>query len=50
MVAQLPPEVMSVAVGVLVYSFFCLASGILLLWLVCVHDERKSCKLDRRPS
>lgn len=46
MVAQLPPEVMGVAVGVLVYSFLCLASGVLLLWLVCVYDERKSCKFD----
>ncbi|KAG7284787.1 hypothetical protein NEMBOFW57_009399 [Staphylotrichum longicolle] len=42
MVAQLPPEVMGVAVGVLIYSFLCLASGVLLLWLVCVYDERKS--------
>ncbi|KAG7287009.1 hypothetical protein NEMBOFW57_006509 [Staphylotrichum longicolle] len=42
MVAQLPPEVVGVAAGVLVYSLICLASGIFLLWLVWVHDERKS--------
>ena len=42
MVAQLPPEVLGVAAGVLVYSLVCLASGFFLLWLVWVHDERKS--------
>ncbi|KAH6855703.1 hypothetical protein B0I37DRAFT_61027 [Chaetomium sp. MPI-CAGE-AT-0009] len=38
----LPPGVLGVAVGVLVYSFICLACGLFLLWLVWVHDERKS--------
>jgi hypothetical protein len=47
MAAQVPSEVLGVAVGVLIYSFICLASGIFLLWMVWVHDERKSCK--RRP-
>jgi hypothetical protein len=42
MVAQLPPEVVGVAAGVLIYSLICLASGFFLLWLVWVHDERKS--------
>ncbi|KAH6635097.1 hypothetical protein B0J18DRAFT_406677 [Chaetomium sp. MPI-SDFR-AT-0129] len=42
MVAQLPPEVAGVAVGVLVYSLVCLASGFFLLWLVWIHDERRS--------
>lgn len=42
MVAQLPPEVAGVAVGVLIYSLVCLASGFLLLWLVWVHHERWS--------
>ncbi|KAK4149562.1 hypothetical protein C8A00DRAFT_18758 [Chaetomidium leptoderma] len=40
--ALLPPEVVGVAAGVLTYSFICLASGLFLLWLVWVHDERKS--------
>lgn len=44
MVAKLPPAVVGVAVGVLVYSFICLASGLFLLWMVWAHDERKSCK------
>lgn len=44
MAAQLPPEVVGVAAGVLIYSLICLASGIFLLWLVWVHDERKSCE------
>ncbi len=42
MAAQLPPEVVAVAVVVLIYSLICLASGFFLLWLVWVHDERKS--------
>ncbi len=42
MAAQLPPEVVGVAVVVLVYSIICLASGFFLLWLVWGHDERKS--------
>lgn len=40
----LPPGVIGAAVGVLVYSFICLACGFFLLWLVWVHDERRSCK------
>jgi hypothetical protein len=44
MAAQLPPEVVGTAAGVLIYSFICLASGIFLLSLVWVHDERKSCE------
>ncbi|KAL1837302.1 hypothetical protein VTJ49DRAFT_4045 [Mycothermus thermophilus] len=39
---QLPPEVAGVAGAVLAYSFICLACGFFLLWLVWVHDERKS--------
>ncbi|KAK4031355.1 hypothetical protein C8A01DRAFT_42182 [Parachaetomium inaequale] len=42
--AQLPPEAVGAAAGVLIYSFICLACGLLLLWLVSVHDERMSCK------
>jgi hypothetical protein len=45
MIEQLPPGVLGVAVVVLLYSIFCLACGLFLLWLVWVHDERKSCKL-----
>jgi hypothetical protein len=44
MAAQVPPEVLGVAVGVLIYSLICLASGIFMLWMVWVHNERKSCK------
>jgi len=44
MAPQLPPEAVGAAVGVLIYSLICLASGLFLLWLVWVHDERKSCK------
>jgi hypothetical protein len=35
---------LGVAVVVLLYSFICLFSGFFLLWLVWVHEERKSCK------
>ncbi|KAL2136759.1 hypothetical protein VTI74DRAFT_1800 [Chaetomium olivicolor] len=42
MAAQLPPDVVGAAAGVLVYSFICLASGMFLMWLVWIHDERKS--------
>ena len=44
MAVQLPSEASGVVAGVLVYSFFCLACGLFLLWLVWVHNERKSCK------
>jgi hypothetical protein len=44
MIEQLPPGVLGVAVVVLLYSILCLACGVFLLWLVWVHDERKSCK------
>ncbi|KAL2266933.1 hypothetical protein VTJ83DRAFT_4210 [Remersonia thermophila] len=40
--AALPPEVASVAGPVLAYSLICLSCGFFLLWLVWVHDERKS--------
>ncbi|AEO60599.1 hypothetical protein MYCTH_2129707 [Thermothelomyces thermophilus ATCC 42464] len=42
MAAQVPPDVLGTAVGVLVYSLICLISGFFLLWLVWVHEERKS--------
>ncbi|KAJ4294797.1 hypothetical protein N0V88_005031 [Collariella sp. IMI 366227] len=42
MAAQLPPEVVGVAAAILAYSFICLASGFFLMWLVWVHEERKS--------
>ncbi|KAK4041900.1 hypothetical protein C8A01DRAFT_34006 [Parachaetomium inaequale] len=42
MAVQLPPEVLGVAVVVLVYSLICLFSGCFLVWLVWVHEERKS--------
>ncbi|KAK4125499.1 hypothetical protein N657DRAFT_268457 [Parathielavia appendiculata] len=42
MMDQLPPGVLGVALVVLIYSFICLACGIFLVWLVWVHDERKS--------
>lgn len=44
MAVQLPSEAIGPAAGVLVYSFFCLSLSLLLLWLVWVHHERKSCK------
>ncbi|KAK0665703.1 hypothetical protein QBC41DRAFT_339660 [Cercophora samala] len=40
--AQLPSEVMGQCVAILLYSWFCLAVGLFLLWIVWVHDERKS--------
>ncbi|KAL2264359.1 hypothetical protein VTK26DRAFT_5785 [Humicola hyalothermophila] len=42
MAVQLPSEAAGLAAGILVYSFFCLACGLLLVRLVWVHDERKS--------
>ncbi|KAL2168222.1 hypothetical protein VTG60DRAFT_281 [Thermothelomyces hinnuleus] len=42
MAPQVPLDVLGTAVGVLVYSLICLISGFFLLWLVWVHDERKS--------
>lgn len=41
--SQLPPEVAPVAGAVLAHSFVCLLSGFFLLWMVWIHDERKSC-------
>ncbi|KAK4647238.1 uncharacterized protein QC761_123630 [Podospora bellae-mahoneyi] len=40
--AQLPSEVMGQCVAILLYSWFCLAVGLFLLWIVWVHDERTS--------
>ncbi|KAK4196310.1 hypothetical protein QBC40DRAFT_309997 [Triangularia verruculosa] len=40
--AQLPSEVLGQCVAILLYSWFCLAVGLFLLWIVWVHDERKS--------
>jgi hypothetical protein len=40
MAVQLPPEVLGVAVVVLLYSFICLFSGFFLLWLVCTRSAR----------
>ncbi|KAK3900358.1 hypothetical protein C8A05DRAFT_17328 [Staphylotrichum tortipilum] len=42
MAPQLPPEAVGAAAGVLIYSLICLTSGLFLLWMVWVHDERKS--------
>ncbi|KAK4246537.1 hypothetical protein C7999DRAFT_15333 [Corynascus novoguineensis] len=42
MAAQVPPDVLGSAIGVLVYSLICLFSGFFFLWMVWVHDERKS--------
>ncbi|KAK3312393.1 hypothetical protein B0H66DRAFT_449014, partial [Apodospora peruviana] len=42
MAVQLPSEVASHAGAILFYSFFCLASSFLLMWLVWVHKERTS--------
>lgn len=40
--ASLLPEVVPLAVGVLVYSIVCLLFSLLLIWLVWVHHERSS--------
>ncbi|EAA33395.2 hypothetical protein GE21DRAFT_6482 [Neurospora crassa] len=42
MAAQLPSEAIGSAVGILIYSLFCLFLSLLLLWLVWVHHERRS--------
>ncbi|WQF80216.1 hypothetical protein CDEST_05230 [Colletotrichum destructivum] len=39
MAIQLPREELGTAVGVLVYSFFCLACSLLMAWLVYAHRE-----------
>lgn len=43
MAAQVPPDALGSAIAVLVYSLICLFSGFFFLWMVWVHDERKSC-------
>lgn len=40
--ASLLPEVLPVAIGVLLYSIVCLLFSLLLIWLVWVHRERGS--------
>ncbi|KAK4172978.1 hypothetical protein QBC36DRAFT_381363 [Triangularia setosa] len=40
--AQLPSEVLGQCIAILLYSWFCFAVGLFLLWIVWVHDERKS--------
>ncbi|KAK7998627.1 hypothetical protein PG991_015106 [Apiospora marii] len=40
--ASLLPEVIPLAVGVLVYSIVCLLFSLLLIWLVWVHREKSS--------
>ncbi|KAL2196792.1 hypothetical protein P885DRAFT_69276 [Corynascus similis CBS 632.67] len=42
MAAQVPPDALGSAIAVLVYSLICLFSGFFFLWMVWVHDERKS--------
>lgn len=44
MTAQLLPDVLGLAVGVLIYSIFSLSLGLLTAWLVWVHREGTSCK------
>ncbi|GAB1316708.1 hypothetical protein MFIFM68171_06918 [Madurella fahalii] len=42
MAVQLPSGAAGHAAGILFYSFVCLALGLVLVWLVWVHHERKS--------
>ncbi|KAI0181673.1 hypothetical protein GGR52DRAFT_584061 [Hypoxylon sp. FL1284] len=42
MVVQLLDEVVGTAVGVLFWSFFCLAASCIMIWLVWTHHERDS--------
>lgn len=38
--AGLPPGTMGLAIGVLIYTFICLLTDLLLIWLLWVHHER----------
>ncbi|KAK0712222.1 hypothetical protein B0T21DRAFT_297479 [Apiosordaria backusii] len=40
--AQLPSEVLGQCIAILIYSWLCLGVGLFLLWIMWVHDERKS--------
>lgn len=42
--SQLPAGVEGVAAGVLIWSFVCLTSNVVLLWLLWVCNERRSCQ------
>ncbi|KAI0130915.1 hypothetical protein F4814DRAFT_148647 [Daldinia grandis] len=42
MVVQLLHEVVGTAIGVLLYSFLCLAASSIMIWLVWTHHERDS--------
>lgn len=42
--AQLPEEAIGTFVGVLIYSFICLLSSLLVVWLTFRHREWTSCK------
>ncbi|OLN87884.1 hypothetical protein CCHL11_00490 [Colletotrichum chlorophyti] len=42
MAIQLPQEELGTAIGVLVYSLFCLACSCVMAWLVCAHREALS--------
>ncbi|KAI1480704.1 hypothetical protein F4774DRAFT_424662 [Daldinia eschscholtzii] len=42
MVVQLRHEVVGTAIGVLIYSFLCLAASSVMIWLVWTHHERDS--------
>ncbi|KAK4226167.1 hypothetical protein QBC38DRAFT_235604 [Podospora fimiseda] len=42
MAVQMPAEAVGTAVGVVIYSFFSFFGGLLLIWLVWTHNERKS--------
>lgn len=41
----LPPGTLGDAVGVLIYTFICLLTDLLLIWLLWVHHERLGCEL-----
>lgn len=48
--AQLPAGSEAAAVGVLVWSFFCLSFNVVLLWLLWVCRERRSCQYSILPA
>lgn len=41
--SQLPEGTLGDAVGVLIFTFVCLITNILLLWLFWINNERFSC-------
>jgi hypothetical protein len=45
MVVQLPDDALAAAVGVQIYSIFCLLCSSLMIFLVIKHQERGSCEI-----